>query len=246
MLDAACRPESATYALLHLDDDHVVRSSIASLLALVVAEAIRTSVRYPVHHGITRIVGVVEPSRNSTSARATLAPAGTPVAGIQCLLPTTAGRAERARIAAQPATAVPVVLYPLVAAVVAEASGDLVPLIETPHLFGGTTAAAIAPATMAQVAAWRLRRSITSPASAINRSVRRASATSLAAARRLADTRPAMHALRALGVDTDRSSGVVTRLRAVTEASPWTTTTLERAVLRAPACNPIEARPGTP
>ena len=243
-LDAACRPDSATYALLHVGDGHVARSSIAALLALLVAEAVRTSVRYPVHHQITRILGAVDAPPGAPRRRAILAPAGTPIAGIECLVPTTAGRAARAQIAAQAVTAVPVVLYPLVAAVVAEASGVLVPLVNAPQLVGGTTATAIVPATRPQVAAWQLQRSINSPTSVIARTARTTGAGTLAVARRVADTGPAAYALRLLGVDTTRSSGVVTRLRAIPDVNPWASTTFERAALRAPAYSPLGPGPG--
>lgn len=138
-IDDACMSITSTSAIITLTDGRVVRASIATVLALLTTDALMSSVRYPVDHGIARIIGSYPDRRflpNSYRHRKVLLEPGAPLVDVLTVLPTTSGRYARIQLTAAPQAGVPVALYPLVASVVPEVSGYLVPIINVDSITG--------------------------------------------------------------------------------------------------------------
>lgn len=138
-IDEACMSANTTIAVITLTDGRRVRATAPTLLALIVVDALMSCVRYPVEHGITKIVGAFHhPSclHNSHRRRKVLLEPGSLFVDAILLLPTSFGRQARRELTASPKAGVSVGLYPLVSTFIPEVSGYLVPIINAEFIMG--------------------------------------------------------------------------------------------------------------
>lgn len=161
-IDDACMSITSTSAVITLTDGRVVRASIATVLALLTTDALMSSVRYPVDHGIAKIIGSYHDRRflpNSYRRRKVLLQPGAPLVDVLTVLPTTSGRYARIQLTATPQAGVPVALYPLVASVIPEVSGYLVPIINVDSIAGPISLShRIVATSRPRALLWRLSR----------------------------------------------------------------------------------------
>lgn len=220
---SACAPHSITEALIWCEGGYIVSSSVPTLLAIVMVDSIQSSVRFPVDHGIRRLLGTTRHKGLLRLARRPpILPSGTTVVGVGSLLPTTAGMTLRAHLVASSRGGVPIALYPLVAGLVPEVSGDLVPLIQPKGLLQSPkTSSPIRAVSPIGTVAWGLGLMVSSPLGRLRRSGYRLSATVLRRLHPLTRTTLAARVLAWFGIDSTASRGLVTRLRSNHGTNPW-------------------------
>lgn len=228
----ACAASATPHALILFDDGVVASASIPSLLSIVLADSVRSCVKYPVAHGISRLLGTTRHKRFAGFGRSRqLLPQGAAVVDVCSLLPTITGMMLRANLIANPSSCIPVTLYPLMAALVPEVSGDLVPLIRPKGLvLSPTSPAPIWRVSRFGAALWGLSLVLSSPTGRVRRFGRRMGAWVLWRLHPVTRTSVAVRILDRFGIDSKASRGLVTRLRFGPGTNPWLTRHEKRSV----------------
>lgn len=219
-IDEACMSVTSTEAVITLTDGRMARASLPTVLALVTTDALMSCVRFPVEHGIDRIIGIYRHRsfpRNAHRHGKVLLKSGAPLVDAALLLPTSAGRKARTQLAASPLFGVPVALYPLAATVLPEFSAHLVPIINIESIIGQTgLPRPVVKTSRSRALLWRLTHR--NGGSGVLHHVL---ATVIARMRSSRTVLLVVRSLHRLGIDRSRVLSALARLLTRSSGNPW-------------------------